>query len=139
MAGPFYFRQQSASPCPLRIFESVEQPRLFDCRARDTISGMSSLAKASVVSIHRAQPEDAIVCGQICYAAFQKINEQHGFPPDLPTPDFAVDLLTRMFSHPSYYCVVAEADGRIVGSNCLDERAAIAGVGPITVHPGSQD
>lgn len=100
---------------------------------------MSSQAKASVVSIHRAQPEDAIACGQICYAAFQKINEQHGFPPDLPTPDFAVDLLTRMFTHPNYYCVVAEADGRIVGSNCLDERAAIAGVGPITVHPGSQD
>jgi predicted N-acetyltransferase YhbS len=35
--------------------------------------------------------------------------------------------------------VVAEVDGRIVGSNCLDERAVIAGVGPITVDPVGQN
>jgi hypothetical protein len=44
-----------------------------------------------------------------------------------------------MFSHPGIYCVVAEADGRIVGSNCLDERDAIAGVGPITIDPKTQN
>jgi hypothetical protein len=42
---------------------------------------------------------------------------------------------SMMFSHPGFYCVVAESEGRIVGSNCLDERSAIAGVGPITVEP----
>ena len=35
--------------------------------------------------------------------------------------------------------MVAEQDGRIVGSNFLDERSPIAGVGPITVDPGAQD
>jgi GNAT superfamily N-acetyltransferase len=44
-----------------------------------------------------------------------------------------------LFSHPGFYCVVAEADGRIVGSNCLDERSAIAGIGPITVDPSAQN
>ena len=44
-----------------------------------------------------------------------------------------------MFSHPGIYCVVAETDGRIVGSNFLDERSPIAGVGPITVVPGGQN
>jgi hypothetical protein len=44
-----------------------------------------------------------------------------------------------MFSHPGFYCVVAEVDGRIVGSNCLDERSPIAGVGPITVDPNVQN
>jgi hypothetical protein len=44
-----------------------------------------------------------------------------------------------MFSHPSFYCVVAELDGRIVGSNCLDERSAVGGIGPITVDPGVQN
>ena len=39
-----------------------------------------------------------------------------------------------MFSHPGFYGVVAESDGRIIGSNCLDERSPIAGVGPITVE-----
>ena len=39
-----------------------------------------------------------------------------------------------MFSHPGFYGVVAESDGRIIGSNCLDERSPIAGVRPITAH-----
>jgi len=34
---------------------------------------------------------------------------------------------------------VAESDGRIVGSNCLDERSTIAGIGPITVDPTNQN
>ena len=34
---------------------------------------------------------------------------------------------------------IAEADGRIVGSNFLDERNRIAGVGPITVDPTVQN
>jgi N-acetylglutamate synthase-like GNAT family acetyltransferase len=44
-----------------------------------------------------------------------------------------------LFSHPEFYCVVAESDGRLVGSNCLDERSAIAGLGPITVDPNFQN
>ena len=37
--------------------------------------------------------------------------------------------------HPSIWGVVAEIGGRIVGSNFLDERDPIRGVGPITVDP----
>jgi len=44
-----------------------------------------------------------------------------------------------MFSHPGFYCVVAESGGRVAGSNCLDERSIIAGVGPITIDPSLQD
>jgi len=44
-----------------------------------------------------------------------------------------------MFSHPGFYCVVAESGGRIAGSNCLDERSTIAGIGPITVDPSVQN
>jgi hypothetical protein len=40
-----------------------------------------------------------------------------------------------LLSHPGFYSVVAEMDGRIVGSNFLDERSTIAGLGPITVTP----
>ena len=35
--------------------------------------------------------------------------------------------------------MVAESDGRLVGSNCLDERSVIAGIGPITVEPSIQN
>jgi hypothetical protein len=82
-----------------------------------------------------ATPEDAPACGQICYDAFNTISSRHGFPCDLPGPEAAQGLLSMMFSHPALYWVVAETEGRIIGSNCLDERSIIAGVGPITIDP----
>lgn len=89
--------------------------------------------------IRQARPEDATVCGQICYEAFHKINADHNFPPDFPAPEAGHGVLSHMFSHPNFYCVVAELGGKIVGSNCLDERSAIAGIGPITVAPAAQN
>src|ERR1700704_2539642 len=91
------------------------------------------------LNIRRAAPEDAAACGVICYQAFYDINTAHNFPPDLPSPEAATGLLSMMFSHPGFYCVVAELGGRVIGSNCLDERSPIAGVGPITVDTGAQD
>jgi L-amino acid N-acyltransferase YncA len=89
--------------------------------------------------IRGAKPEDAPVCGQICYSAFSTINQSHGFAPDFPGPEATTGLLSMMFSNAGFYCVVAEAGGRIVGSNCLDERSIIAGVGPITIDPETQN
>ena len=83
------------------------------------------------ITIRRAKPEDAQVCGQVCFDAFYGISTNHGFPPDFPSPDVAVGLLSMMFSHPAFYCVV--------GSNCLDERSTIAGLGPITADRSIQD
>ena len=91
------------------------------------------------ITIRAAKPEDAAPCGQVCYDAFTRISTEHGFPPDFPSPDVAIGALSMMFSNPGFYCVVAESDGRIVGSNCLDERSVIAGVGPITVNPNLQN
>jgi predicted N-acetyltransferase YhbS len=91
------------------------------------------------MTIRTATPEDAEICGQICYDAFYKISTDHSFPPDFPSASVAADILRGAFSHPGFYCVVAEQDGRIVGSNCLDERDSIAGLGPITVDPAIQN
>ena len=102
---------------------------------------MSTRAKTlpEAITIRTAKPEDAPECGRICYEAFTQINGRHGFPPDFPGPDLATRILSMMFSHPGFYTVVAELQGRIVGSNCLDERTPIAGVGPVTVDPGVQN
>jgi predicted N-acetyltransferase YhbS len=91
------------------------------------------------VRLRPARPEDAQACGQICYEAFRSISSQHNFPSDLPSAEVAVGLISGLLSHPGFYKVVAELDGRVVGSNFLDERSVIAGVGPITVDPGLQD
>jgi predicted N-acetyltransferase YhbS len=84
-------------------------------------------------------PADAAVCGPICYEAFKSINDTHDFPPDFPSPEIATAVLSMLLSHDGFYSVVAEQDGRIVGSNFLDERGPIAGVGPITVDPKVQN
>ena len=69
------------------------------------------------------------------YEAFRSIAEQHNFPPDFPSTEIATELMTMLLSHPRFYSVVAELDDRIVGCNFLDERSAIAGIGPVAVDP----
>jgi len=91
------------------------------------------------VVIRRAAAEDSEVCGRICFEAFATLATQHNFPPDFPAPEIPVAVLSMMFSHPSFFCVVAEQGGKVIGSNCLDERTPIAGVGPITIDPGAQN
>src|SRR5262249_48857013 len=96
-------------------------------------------ASAAPVGIRAATPGDAPVCGPICYEAFATINREHGFEPEFPNAAVATEVLGMLFGHPEFFCVVAEVDGRIAGSNCLDERGVIAGVGPITVSPEVQN
>ena len=89
--------------------------------------------------IRRATPEDARACGLICYNAFSAISGAHNFPCDFPVPEAAIGLMSFMYSAPGCYAVVAELEGRLIGSNCLDERSVIRGVGPITVDPVVQN
>ena len=97
------------------------------------------VSKDQAVVIRRATPADAEVCGRLCYEAFAALANKHNFPPDFPDATHSTRVLSMMFSHPSFFCVVAEQDGRVMGSNCLDERTAIAGIGPITIDPGAQN
>src|SRR5436189_1576309 len=91
------------------------------------------------IRIREGTPADAEICGRICYDAFKTVSEAHGFAPDFPAPEVPIGLLTSMLANPKFYGVVAEIDGRVVGSNFLDERNPIAGVGPITVDPAVQN
>lgn len=91
------------------------------------------------VVIRRATAADAGVCGKICFEAFTALANRHNFPPDFPAAEISIGVLSAMFSHPRFFCVVAEQDGKIIGSNCLDERTPIAGLGPITVDASAQN
>jgi predicted N-acetyltransferase YhbS len=94
---------------------------------------------ASTPRIRQATPADASAAGPICFEAFAAINRAHNFDLEFPSPEVATHAMTMLFGHPKFYCVVAEVDGQIAGSNCLDERSIIAGVGPITVNPNIQN
>jgi predicted N-acetyltransferase YhbS len=91
------------------------------------------------VQIRQAMPDDAQDCGRICHDAFAAIANAHGFPPDFPSVDVAVGAVSGLIAHPGFFAVVAEDGGSIVGSNFLDERSMIQGVGPITVDPDAQN
>ncbi|MEU7135087.1 GNAT family N-acetyltransferase [Streptomyces sp. NPDC046261] len=83
--------------------------------------------------------DDAVDCGRICYEAFSGIAREHGFPSDIPDAGASTGMFEMALNHPGFYSVVAELDGRVVGSNLLDERSAVVGVGPITVDPAVQN
>jgi predicted N-acetyltransferase YhbS len=91
------------------------------------------------LQIRQAVEGDAAECGRICYEAFAAIANLHGFPPDFPSVEVATGAVSGLIAHPRFFGVVAEEAGRIVGSNFLDERSMIYGVGPITVDPDVQN
>src|SRR5581483_11086560 len=91
------------------------------------------------VKLRPGTPADAEACGVICYEAFATITAAHGVPRDFPSVEAATGLVAALLAHPGIFSVVAEADGRVVGCNFLDERTSIAGVGPVTADPAVQD
>ena len=91
------------------------------------------------VVIREARAEDAAECGRICFEAFRAIAGAHNFPPDFSSVEHAAGLFSALIGHAGCYAVVAEEDGRILGSNLLHEQDNIAGIGPITVDPACQN
>jgi GNAT superfamily N-acetyltransferase len=96
-------------------------------------------AEVAVPSTLRpASKADVPECGRVCYDAFNSIAARHGFPPEYPSVEVATALVSELIEHPGFFALVAECDGRIVGSGFLDERSAIVGVGHVTVAPEMQ-
>ncbi len=91
------------------------------------------------VTLREAEPGDLEACSRICFEAFADIHDHHRFPRDFPVLEAAAGMLQAWIPHPAVWGVVAEIDGQVVGSNFLDERDPIRGVGPITVDSEAQN
>ena len=98
-----------------------------------------AVASADKVTLREAEPADAARCAEIVFEAFGAIHDHHRFQRDFPALEAAAGVLDMFIAHPQIWGVLAEVDGQIVGSNFLDERSPIRGVGPITVAPEGQD
>jgi len=96
------------------------------------------MAQANI-QIRRATREDIDVLGDICYRAFCTVADQHNFPHEFPAPEAALGVVRSMISTVGFYGIVAELNGRVAGSNFMDERSTIAGIGPISVDPEVQN
>src|SRR5262249_46309293 len=91
------------------------------------------------ITLRRATREDTPTLGRIVYEAFKAIADEHNFPPDFESAERAIGTVGSILASPGFYSVVAEIDGRVAGSNFMDERNPIAGIGPITVDPSIQN
>lgn len=94
--------------------------------------------RRSGLHLRPIEPGDRDEAARIVYRAFAGIHDYHRFPRDFPTLEAAKELVGSFTAHPLIWGVVAEHDGQIVGSNFLDERGPVRGVGPITVDPEAQ-
>ena len=98
-----------------------------------------ALTLSTRLDLRKATPGDAPACGRICYEAFAALSLEHNFPCDFPSPEAAIGMFGSLFPDPGIHCMVAHREGRIIGSVCLDERAPVVFLGPITVEPGAQN
>lgn len=103
-----------------------------------TLANGQPVRREPDVRLRGIEPGDHEAAARITYEAFAGIHDRHRFPRDFPTLDAARGLVETFSTHPSIWGVVAESDGRVVGSNFLDERGPVRGVGPITVDPDAQ-
>jgi predicted N-acetyltransferase YhbS len=93
---------------------------------------------AASLTLRPAVRADVPECGRVCYDAFNSIAARHGFPPEYPSVHVATTLVSELIQHPGFFALVAQCDGRVVGSGFLDERSVIVGVGHVTVAPDMQ-
>ena len=103
-----------------------------------TITRPTKTAGAVTVELRPIEPADGDECARIVYEAFGAIDDHYRFERDFPSLEAAEQLTSAFIAHPSVWGVVAEREGQILGSNFVDERGPIRGLGPITVDPLAQ-
>lgn len=101
---------------------------------------MPDITKDFNLTFRLGRIDDVNEVGRIIFDAFTSLANKHHFLSDFPTPNAGIDAASYFLSNPGFYSVVAEYNGKIIGSNFLDERSnMVAGVGPITLDPNYQN
>ncbi len=93
----------------------------------------------TAVTVRRATTQDTDACARIFYDSFESIAARHSFPVEPPSREFTQFKASEMLSSEGFVGFAAEHDGELVGCAFVDERDAIAGIGPVTVDPAVQD
>ena len=96
-------------------------------------------ARSSEVVVRAATVADAESCARIFFDAFESIAARHNLPVEPGSPEFTSYKVHEMLGDDGFAGIVAERAGEVLGSVFVDERAVIAGIGPVTVDPAQQD
>ena len=90
-------------------------------------------------TVREATPEDGDDCARIFYDAFASIATRHNLPIEPPSREFTRFMVEGMLANDGFVGLVADRGGEVLGSAFVDERTAIAGIGPVTIDPAAQD
>jgi predicted N-acetyltransferase YhbS len=93
----------------------------------------------TAVTVRQATTQDTDACARIFYDSFESIATRHSFPIEPPSREFTHFKASQMLSSEGFVGFAAERNGELVGTAFVDERDAIAGIGPVTVDPAAQD
>jgi predicted N-acetyltransferase YhbS len=92
------------------------------------------------LTIRPVGQDDVESCGKIGYEAHRGVSSAHGYPSEQPSEEFGVGLIKMLVSNPNTLGVLAERDGKILGSIFLHKfpPSPVAVIGPLTVHPSAE-
>jgi predicted N-acetyltransferase YhbS len=90
------------------------------------------------VSLRPMRSDDAVACGQIGFEAHGAVAAAHNVPSEQPSVEYAVGMIRQLLAQPISQGIVAERDGRIVGSIFLHAFGSVGVIGPLTVHPRAE-
>lgn len=90
--------------------------------------------------IRPIEQTDAESCGKVGYEAHKTISSAHGYPSEQPSEEFGIGLIRRLLGNPNSWGVLAERQGKILGSIFLHKfpPSPVAVIGPLTVHPSAE-
>ena len=86
------------------------------------------------LEFRQAQAGDVPELGRICYEAFKDIADEHGFPTDFPTIEFAQQILGMLVQQEAVYSTTAIEGKTQRGSNFLNVWGAFAGSVEVSPH-----
>ena len=92
------------------------------------------------LKIRPVEENDVEVCGKIGYQAHKAISSSHGYPSEQPSEEYAIGLIKMILGNPNSFGVLAERQGKILGSIFLHKfpPSPVAVIGPLTVHPSTE-
>jgi len=85
------------------------------------------------INIRKGRLGDEIECGRIMCEAFTELANRYYCRSDVPTVEMGREFAKAFIEDRKISFLVAELDGKIVGSNTLHMHNEVAGIGPITV------
>ncbi len=92
------------------------------------------------LSVRPIGEKDAEACGRIGYESHKAISSAHGYPPEQPSEECAIGLVRMILGNPNSWGVLAERQGRVLGSVFLHRfpQSPVAVIGPLTVRPSAE-